>query len=107
MNDYYVVTSGDEENTISLGLFQDLVNATKRRDDVRKIGFDARLEPRVGQVEQYWIDVTVAPDFDWHAHLTGFTRHRREGHGLPGPALMPHAHRARRPHKFACSRCAR
>jgi len=72
MNDYYVVTSGDEENTISLGLFQDLVNATKRRDDVRKLGFDARLEPRVGEVEQYWIDVTVAPDFDWHAHLTGF-----------------------------------
>ena len=73
LNDYYVVTSGDQENTISLGLFQDLDNATKRRDDVRKIGFDATLEPKVGQVQQYWIDVTVAPDFDWHAHLEGFS----------------------------------
>lgn len=73
MNDYYVVTSGDEVNTISLGLFQDLANATKRRDEIRKIGFDARLEPKVGEVPQYWIDVTVAPDFDWKTHLTGFT----------------------------------
>lgn len=73
MNDYYVVTSGDQENTISLGLFQDLVNATKRRDDIRKLGFDARLEPKVGDVQQLWLDLTVAPDFDWHAHLTGFT----------------------------------
>ncbi|MBS0213736.1 MAG: SPOR domain-containing protein [Proteobacteria bacterium] len=73
MTDYYVVTTGDQVNTISLGLFQDLDNATKRRDEVRKLGFDARLEPKVGQVQQYWLDVTVAPDFDWRAHLTGFS----------------------------------
>ncbi len=72
MNDFYVVTSGDQQNTISLGLFQDLANATKRRDEVRKLGFDARLEPKVGQALQYWLDITVAPDFDWHAHLTDF-----------------------------------
>lgn len=72
LNDYYVVTSGDQQNTISLGLFQDLANATTRRDDVRKLGFDARLEPKVGPVQQLWLDVTVAPDFDWHAHLTDF-----------------------------------
>ncbi|HEY2345410.1 MAG TPA: SPOR domain-containing protein [Xanthomonadaceae bacterium] len=85
MNDYYVVTSGDQENTISLGLFQDLANATKRRDDVRKFGFDARLEPKVGEVQQYWVDVTVAPDFDWHAHLTGFTG--IDARDMPCPAL--------------------
>lgn len=72
INDYYVVTSGDQQNTISLGLFQDLTNATTRRDDVRKLGFDARLEPKVGPVQQYWLDITVAPDFDWHAHLADF-----------------------------------
>jgi cell division septation protein DedD len=71
MSDYYVVTSGDQVNTISLGLFQDLANATQRRDAIRKLGFDARLEPKVGEVPQFWVDVTVAPDFDWHAHLTG------------------------------------
>jgi hypothetical protein len=73
MSDYYVVTSGDQQNTISLGLFQDLVHATQRRDEIRKLGFDARLEPKVGEDEQYWLDVTVAPDFDWQTHLTGFT----------------------------------
>ncbi|MBS0576317.1 MAG: SPOR domain-containing protein [Proteobacteria bacterium] len=72
INDYYVVTTGDQQNTISLGLFQDLGNATKRRDDVRKLGFDARLDPKIGPVQQYWLDITVAPDFDWHAHLTDF-----------------------------------
>ena len=70
--DYYVVTSGDQENTISLGLFQDLANAEKRRDEIRALGFDARLEPRLGDAQQYWIDVAVAPDFDWHSQLTGF-----------------------------------
>ncbi len=71
MSDYYVVTSGAQENTISLGLFNDLVNADKRRDSVRALGFDARLEPRLDDAQQYWIDVFVARDFDWHAHLTG------------------------------------
>jgi hypothetical protein len=73
MSDYYVVTSGDQQNTISLGLFQDLANATQRRDQIRKLGFDARLDPKVGDVVQYWVDVTVAADFDWHTALTGFT----------------------------------
>ncbi len=71
MSDYYVVTSGAQENTISLGLFNDLANAEKRRDEIRKLGFDARLEPRLDDAQQYWIDVFVAPDFDWHAHLGG------------------------------------
>jgi hypothetical protein len=30
--DYYVVTAGDQENTVSLGIFRELDNATKRRD---------------------------------------------------------------------------
>ncbi len=73
MSDLFVVTSGDQENTISLGLFHDLVNAEKRRDEVRVLGFDARLEPRLDDAQQYWIDVFVAPDFDWKTHLTGYT----------------------------------
>ncbi len=72
MSDYYVVTSGAQENTISLGLFNDLVNATKRRDSVRTIGFDARLEPRLDDAQQYWIDASMARDFDWHAQLSSF-----------------------------------
>ena len=73
IKDYYVVTSGVQENTISLGLFRDLVNAEKRRDEVRALGFDARLEPRVDDAQQFWIDVAIARDFDWSQHLTGYT----------------------------------
>jgi hypothetical protein len=72
ISDYYVVTSGAQENTISLGLFRDLVNAEKRRDEVRALGFDAELEPRLDDAQQYWIDVAIARDFDWHQHLTGY-----------------------------------
>ncbi len=72
IKDYYVVTSGAQENTISLGLFRDLLNAEKRRDEVRALGFDARLEPRVDDAQQFWIDVAVARDFDWSQHLTGY-----------------------------------
>jgi hypothetical protein len=73
IKDYYVVTTGAQENTISLGLFRDLVNAEARRDAVRAVGFDARLEPRLDDAQQYWIDVAVARDFDWSQHLTGYT----------------------------------
>ena len=72
ISDYYVVTSGEQENTISLGLFNDLVNAEKRRDAVRALGFDARLEPRVDEARQYWIDVAVARDFDWRQHVPDY-----------------------------------
>ncbi len=72
ISDYYVVTSGAQENTISLGLFHDLVNAEKRRDEVRALSFDARLEPRLDDAQQYWIDAAIARDFDWHQHLSGY-----------------------------------
>jgi hypothetical protein len=73
-SDFYVVTSGDQENTISLGLFLDLSHATNRRDEIRALGFDARLEPRLDDAQQYWIDVAVASDFDWHTQLTAYAR---------------------------------
>jgi hypothetical protein len=72
ISDYYVVTSGTQENTISLGLFHDMINAEKRRDEIRALGFDARLEPRLDDAQQYWIDAAVARDFDWSAHLAGY-----------------------------------
>ena len=72
MRDYYVVTSGLQENTISLGLFNGLPNAEKRRDEARAFGFDARLEPRTEDADQYWIDIAAARDFDWHPLLVGY-----------------------------------
>jgi hypothetical protein len=72
VRDLYVVTSGAQENTISLGLFKGLANAEKRRDEARAFGFDARLEPRTEDIDQYWIDIAAARDFDWHPLLVGY-----------------------------------
>lgn len=73
LRDYYVVTAGENANTISLGLFRELSNAEQRRDDVRAQGFPADLAPRVEQVPQFWIGMAIAPDTDWRARLGGYT----------------------------------
>ena len=65
VRDYYVVTAGDQENTVSLGLFRDLANAEKRRDELTAQGFAAVLEPRTEDAAQWWIDVAAEPGFDW------------------------------------------
>ncbi|WP_017460557.1 SPOR domain-containing protein [Dyella ginsengisoli] len=60
-SDYFVVSSGDQPNTISLGLFKDPANARKRREDLVAAGFPAQMTERVETVPEYWLDVVV-PD---------------------------------------------
>lgn len=62
IDDYFVVSSGDQPNTISLGLFKDPANARKRRDEVVAAGFPAQMAERVEAVPEYWLDVVVADD---------------------------------------------
>jgi hypothetical protein len=71
VTDYYVVTAGEQVNTVSLGIFRDLDNATKRRDSVVALGFNAVLEPRTEPVRQWWIDLAAARGFDWRAAVSG------------------------------------
>ncbi|WEN15009.1 SPOR domain-containing protein [Rhodanobacter sp. AS-Z3] len=72
INDYFVVNSGDQSNTISLGLFKDPANARKRRDEVAAAGFDPRLTERSETVPEYWLDLVVADvgKFDWRSRVT-------------------------------------
>jgi hypothetical protein len=67
VRDYYVVTAGDEENTISLGLFRDGENAVRRRDEIKALGLDAQLNERTEDTPEYWLDYAVASTqpFDW------------------------------------------
>jgi hypothetical protein len=53
----------------SLGIFRELENASKRRDEVVALGYNAVVEPRTEPVQQWWIDLAAAPGFDWHAVL--------------------------------------
>ena len=73
LRDYYVVTAGERENTISLGLFRELANAQQRHDQVRAMGFDAQLQPRSDEIPNYWIDLAVEASFDWRSRIAGYT----------------------------------
>jgi hypothetical protein len=73
VKDYYVVTAGEQVNTISLGIFRELENATKRRDSVSALGYNAVVEPRTEPVRQWWIDLAAAAGFDWRSVLSAPT----------------------------------
>ena len=79
ISDYFVVSSGDQSNTISLGVFKDPANARKRRDDIIAAGFPARMSERSESVPEYWLDLVVADRarFDWRSriHAVGVGSH--------------------------------
>lgn len=70
--DYFVVGSGDQANTVSLGLFRDQANARKRVDEVVAAGFPARMSERSGNVPEYWLDLMVADAsrLDWRKYVS-------------------------------------
>lgn len=71
VRDYYVITAGEQQNNISLGLFQDPGNAQRREAQLRTLGFPAQLRQRVEQVPQYYIEFQqpATPGFTWQAHI--------------------------------------
>ena len=71
ISDYYVVTAGEQQDTISLGIFRELENATKRREEVAALGYNPTVETRTEPVQQWWIDLAAAVGFDWQALLPG------------------------------------
>jgi SPOR domain len=60
IRDYYVVTEGDSENRISLGMFRDAANADKRIAQVAALGFKAERLERGESVKQYWVRYRAA-----------------------------------------------
>ncbi len=72
LRDYYVVTAGERENMISLGLFRELGNAKQRHEEVQAMGFDAQLQVRSDEIPNYWIDLAVASAFDWRTRLGAY-----------------------------------
>lgn len=77
ISDYFVVSSGDQPNTISLGLFKDQDNARKRRAGVAAAGFPARITERTETVPQYWLDLVTTQGADWRnlIHADGVGSH--------------------------------
>lgn len=80
VRDYYVVTAGDQQNTISLGLFREPANAEKRRNEIGALGFKPQTNTRTEDLPQYWIDAALADgdEFDWRARLPAVRDLREE-----------------------------
>ncbi len=71
VRDYYIVTAGAQENTISLGLFREPTNAERRSAEIGKLGFTPRTDVRTEDVPAYWLDYAIAEQGppDWRALL--------------------------------------
>ena len=71
VRDYYVVTAGDQQNTISLGLFRDKNNAEKRRAEVAMLGFNPEVITRTEELPVYWVDFAADPQHpvDWRTRI--------------------------------------
>lgn len=73
--DFFVVSGGDQSNTVSLGLFKDPANARKRRDEVAAAGFPAQMTERTERVPTYWLDLVTADGarLDWRSRIRNAT----------------------------------
>jgi len=60
VRDYYVVTAGDQQNTISLGLFRDQGNAERRRAEIAALGLAPKVNARTEDLPVYWLDFALA-----------------------------------------------
>ena len=72
VRDYYVVTAGDQQNTVSLGLFRDQGNAERRRAEIAALGLAPKVNTRTEDLPAYWLDFALvggaAPD--WRAKVS-------------------------------------
>lgn len=59
VRDYYVVTSGNNENSISLGLYREPYNADARIAELSQKGFAVQKEIRIEQWPEFWLDFSI------------------------------------------------
>lgn len=64
MEDFFVVTRGDMENVVSVGLYENVANARARQRQVREAGFDAQMEIRRESTPQFWVDYRADPGLE-------------------------------------------
>lgn len=55
---FFIVKSGDNENSLSLGYFKNPDDAHKRQNDLVALGFPAHIKPQTIAKKIYWIDYT-------------------------------------------------
>lgn len=80
VRDYYVVTAGDQQNTVSLGLFRDEANADRRRAEIAALGLSPKVTARTEDLPSYWLDFALAGNTapDWHTLVANSAGLREE-----------------------------
>jgi cell division septation protein DedD len=68
ITDSYVIPNSDSGNLVSLGVFSEISGVSRRRDEVRALGFEPQVVDRTRRATVYWIDVQLTEgqslDFD-------------------------------------------
>jgi len=60
LNDFYIVLSGEEKNSISLGHFREPSHANRRVKKVVELGFEAKIKVIYREYDIFWLDYQVA-----------------------------------------------
>jgi cell division septation protein DedD len=60
--DSYVIPNSDSGNLVSLGVFSEISGVSRRRDQVRALGYEPQVVDRTRRATVYWVDVALASD---------------------------------------------
>ena len=58
----YVIPNSDSGNLVSLGVFGEIGNVTRRREQARALGYDPKVVDRTQRGTVYWVDVVLTAD---------------------------------------------
>ncbi len=64
ITDSYVIPNSDSGNLVSLGVFSEISGVSRRREQVRALGYEPKVVDRTRRATVYWVDVvlTARPD---------------------------------------------
>jgi hypothetical protein len=61
ITDSYVIPNSDSGNLVSLGVFSEISGVSRRREQVRALGFEPQVVDRTRRATVYWIDISLGP----------------------------------------------
>jgi hypothetical protein len=62
ITDSYVIPNSDSGTLVSLGVFSEISGVSRRRDEVRALGFEPHVVDRTRRATVYWVEVQLRAD---------------------------------------------
>jgi len=62
VSDSYVIPNSDSGNLVSLGVFSEISGVSRRRDQVRQLGYEPKVVDRTRRATVYWVDIVLTAD---------------------------------------------